>query len=57
MQHCRYANLRLELALTELQQRGAGTVKEQLVKGALVLADQRIERVRQRKNDVEVRDG
>ena len=49
------ADLRLEPALSKLQQRGAGGGEEQIVKRPLVLGDQRIEDVRNREDDVEIR--
>jgi hypothetical protein len=55
VQHGRNAQLGLEAVLTKLQQSLAGGVEQQVVEGALVLLDQRVERVRQRKHQVEIR--
>ena len=54
VQHRRQADLRLERAPAKLQQRRARRVKEQLVERAAVLPDERVERMRQRKDHMKV---
>jgi hypothetical protein len=54
VQHGGDADLRLELVVGELNERGAGRFKKQLVKRPPVLSDQAIERVGQSKDDMEV---
>ena len=48
---------RLEVVPAELQQGGGGTGEQEGVEAGLVVADEQIQFVRQREDDVEVRDG
>ncbi len=54
MQHRGHPELCLEPGFAESQQRGARGVKEQLIEFPLILTDQRVERMRQSKDHVEV---
>ena len=56
VEHRSEANLRPEALAAELQQRLADGLKEQTVERGPILSDQPIERMRQGKNQVEVRD-
>ena len=55
VQHGGDAQLGLEAVPAKLQQGLAGGAEQQGVEGALVLLDQRVERVRQREHQVEIR--
>lgn len=57
VQDCGHADLPAQAALPELQQGLGGRVKEQVVERPAVLPDQRIERVREGEDQVEVGDG
>ena len=56
VQHGRDPQGGFEVVATKLQQGGRGAGEQQGVEPALVVLDQRVEVVRQREHDVEVRD-
>ena len=55
VQHGGEAELGVELFAAELQQRGRRGIEEQIITARLILANQRVERVRQREDQVEIR--